>query len=619
MKPLDRALFDAGVCSSLDIHFGRFISRLSRTGGDDIFLAAALASSANRQGHICLDLPRLAGTPLTEETDGGEQIKHPETDAWRRALASAPTIGKPGDATPLILDDQSRLYLYRYWDYQQRLAAFIRHRTARPSGDVDPGRLKEGLTRLFPDQAAEKDGPDWQSVAAYAAVRQRFCIISGGPGTGKTTTVAKILCLLLEQHPDKKPRIALAAPTGKAAARLSESIRRAKAAPPEAPGFLNSSESVTSAIPEQAATIHRLLGGIPGSPYFRRNADYPLPFDVIVVDEASMVDLALMAKLVSAVPEPARLILLGDKDQLSSVEAGAVLGDICEDRYVWNFSTPFCAEFKSMTGRDVVSASDPETSHGLWDAAVQLRRSYRFGRDSGIRAVSRAVNAGDGAGAVQILRQGTHADISWTDIPRPEALARRIRDRIIDGFSAYLRAETPVEMFLAFDRFRILCAVKQGPFGVRALNRLAARILSSENLIRPTRAWYPGRPVMIARNDYNLGLFNGDVGIVPPYGAEEGVCFPSLQGGFRTVHPLRLPEHDTVFAMTVHKSQGSEFDDVLLLLPDRDAPVLTRELIYTGVTRARRGAEIWGDRRIFYRAAERRVIRSSGLRDALAP
>jgi len=359
---------------------------------------------------------------------------------------------------------------------------------------------------------------------------------------------------------------------------------------------------------------------MPGSPYFRHNETNPLPVDVVVVDEASMVDLALMSKLAQALPQKARLILLGDKDQLASVEAGAVLGDICDTGNVHGFTRGFCETLQEATGFEVPEELHEEAQSRPNDCIVHLQGSYRFGVDSGIGAVSQAVNEGDGDGAIALLKDEDYGDIVWSDIPHAAGLMEMLQDKIANGFGEYLLATEPRDIFHRFDSFRILCALREGPYGVNSINSLVEEVLAKQNLIDPGRWWYRGRPVMVTRNDYNLRLFNGDVGITlpdPDAGNDLRVFFPTSDGAWRRLHPMRLPEHETVYAMTVHKSQGSEFERLLLLLPDRESPVLTRELIYTAITRARGGAEIWGREEVFRVAISRRIERMSGLRDAL--
>jgi len=302
------------------------------------------------------------------------------------------------------------------------------------------------------------------------------------------------------------------------------------------------------------------------------------------------------------------------------VEAGAVLGDICDTGTEHSFSGSFYNDLKKVTGHEIDIQQNGRDESGIQDCIVQLQKSYRFGSDSGIRAVSHAVNEGDGDLAIKLLKGGKYRDIKWKELPRPNALPQVIKATIMQGYGDYLRASDPFEIFQVFERFRILCALREGPYGVVAINLLVEQILREEKLLKPDRRWYPGRPVLITRNDYNLRLFNGDMGIVlpdPSTNDDLRVFFLATEGTLRKFHPFRLPEHETVYAITVHKSQGSEFGKVLLLLPDRESPVLTRELIYTGISRARESVEIWGSECVFRAAVSRCIERTSGLRDAL--
>jgi exodeoxyribonuclease V alpha subunit len=607
---LDR-LQSSGIFSPLDLHFASFLDRLAENSGPGFVLAAALVSNYSRQGHICVDLTRIAGKPLTGGKDDEGQVLCPLLADWLETLRKSSPVGAAGEYKPLVLDNSARLYLYRYWDYQEKLVRAIKERTLDAGEAIESRMLKEGLTRPFStDKLVEID---WQKVAVFTALIKRFCVISGGPGTGKTTTVASILALLLEQASPRKPRIALAAPTGKASARLQDAIGLVK-------DRLNCPDNIKEAIPEEASTIHRLLGSIPDSPYFHHNQTNPLPVDVVVVDEASMVDLALLSKLVQALPAKARLILLGDKDQLASVEAGAVLGDICDTGNVHGFSQGFHKNLQNVSGDEVPLELCAGPESRLNDCIVHLQKSYRFGVHSGIGALSLAANDGDGERAMRLLREGRYKDIRWRDLPPATDLPRALRDRVVSGFGDCLWSSDAREILRKFESFRILCALREGPHGVYALNSLVESTLAEQRLIESDKRWYRGRPVMITRNDYNLRLFNGDVGIVlpdPETGNELMAFFPTAGGGLRKLHPLRLPEHETVYVMTVHKSQGSEFDRILLVLPDRESPVLTRELIYTAITRAREGVEIWGREEVFRTAISRRIERMSGLRDAL--
>jgi exodeoxyribonuclease V alpha subunit len=604
-------LHGQGLLTDLDRHFARFMNRLAGGGSPELELAAALASHATGQGDICVNLRQWARR-WNAAAAGSLPMAPPPIGDWLDALRACPVVGRPGERHPLILDRRGRLYLYRYWRYEQRLADDLLRRAGAAAESVDEARLRTDLDRLFP-RHPQLSGPDWQKVAATVAALKRVCVISGGPGTGKTSTVLRILALLTGQTGDRPPRVALAAPTGKAAARLQESIRAARPALELEPERLGQ-------IPEEASTLHRLLGGRPDSVYFRHNRDNPLPLDVLVVDEVSMVGLALLAKTVDALPAGARLILLGDKDQLASVEAGAVLGDICAG--AGRFSPDFRERLAGLTGEALPRGR--EAGSPLVDVIVLLRHSYRFGAGSGIGALARAVNEGKPVAAAALLGGEEHEDIDWRPLAEPAGLPERLAEPVAAGFAPYLEAvrdgAEPAVVFERFNRFRVLGAVRKGPFGVEALNRLCEAVLHDRGLIDIHRSWYPGRPVMIVRNDYNLRLFNGDIGITLPDPDEPErmkVFFLGNDGALRSFAPARLPEHETVHAMTVHKSQGSEFDRVLVVTPNEPSPVLSRELVYTALTRAKRQASFYGTPEVFAAAVERRLRRSSGLRDRL--
>ncbi len=522
--------------TALDRQFGAFVERLHGSPAPDLRHAAMLVSRRRAEGHICVPV---------------EDLPAP--------VRASKVVAAPGEFAPLVLDGR-RLYLRRYWEYEQQLARGIRKRAA--------GRSPARTTKIG----------DRQQLAATNAATRNFFVITGAPGTGKTHSVLTILALLEQQPGAAELKIALAAPTGKAAARLTESLR-------------------TAVKPYEATTIHRLLGTIPDSPYFRHNAERPLTANVVIVDEASMIDLALMAKLFAAVPLTSRLILLGDRDQLASVEAGNVLADIC------------------------AAAETAPAGSALRDSVVELNQNYRFAEGAGIYTLSSAVNKGHADAAVVALKREHDAEISWRSTPSTADLSRALRDPILNGFPPYIVAKSPADALAVLQRFRVLCAVRQGPFGVENLNSLAEEILADAGLLVPRAGWYHGQPVMITRNDHNLALFNGDTGIILRDGEshdELRAFFISAEGKLRRFLPSRLPIHETAFALTVHKSQGSEFDRLLLVLPEKDSPVLTHELLYTAITRARSSAEIWCNEEIFRAAVGRRTVRHSGLRDALS-
>jgi exodeoxyribonuclease V alpha subunit len=599
--------------SALDRHFGRFIAGFQPGGNAAVELAAALLSRAAGNGDVCLDLPLTAGSTLADARRALPEAVCPALDRWVAALRASPAVGAPGQRRPLILDDRLRLYLYRYWEYENTLALAIRARLVADPGQVDLSRLRDGLQRVFGSEPRRSEDSG-QRLAAAVAGLQRFSVITGGPGTGKTFTIARLLEVLAEIHAQRPLRTRLAAPTGKAAARLRESLQTARTLP---------GNRAAAAGALEVHTVHRLLQPIPHSPYFRHHASNPLPADLVVVDEASMVDLALMAKLLDAVPAQSRIVLVGDKDQLASVEAGSVLGDICRRDRRPGVSAHMAARLREVAGLSLEAVANEAS--GLQDAIVELSHNYRFAAGSALAELSRAVNRGDGAQALEVLADAPGGDLVWLDPQRGPAVRRDLEHRILDGYRDCLRDLTPQAVLKEHARFKVLCAHRIGVSGVDALNRLAEQLLYRNRLIPAPGAgqwpWYAGRPVLVTRNDYTLDLFNGDIGVALPEGPAGGgglrVHFGDGRGGIRRFLPQRLPEHETVYAMTVHKSQGSEFEDVLLVLPERDSPVLTRELIYTALTRARRRMILWGARPVLENAIRRRIERSSGLQEAL--
>jgi exodeoxyribonuclease V alpha subunit len=586
--------------SAIERQFARFIARLDGRGDPVLRAAARLVSRATGNGDVCLQLAEYAGRVVPDEN-----FSLPPLEEWSARLRASSLVGGPGEFRPLVLDDAGRLYLYRYWQYEQALADQLLRR-ACDAPDVDIAALRDGLERLFPDP---RDGE--QKRAAAMAVLRRFCVISGGPGTGKTHTVVKILALLAAQARGGRLAVALAAPTGKAAARVQESVRQAVER-------FAADDPVRACIPAEAHTLHRLLGARPGSVRYRHDREHPLALDVLVVDEASMADLALMAKLLAALPAGARLILLGDKDQLASVEAGAVLGDICAES---GFTRGFAARL-AAAGAARPHGDEPEEGSPLADSIALLNRSYRFGSETGIGQLATAVNRGDGPVAMALLNAGNHSDIAWKSIAAPQ-LKTALAEHAFDRLSAYLegaRSGNAVVAFERFNAFRVLCAHRNGPAGAIAVNQILEAALDQHGLIDARRDWYAGRPVMVARNDYGVQLFNGDVGITlpdPDAGGALKVFFPDAGSAMRKIAPLRLPEHETAYAMTVHKAQGSEFAHVLLILPGEMSRVLSRELVYTGITRARQSVEIWSADAVLAAAIERRLARASALRDRL--
>lgn len=546
------------------------LSGLHRAGGGAEKDAAAIATAARLVGEEILDGHiRLELSTLPPKVNGA---------ALLAALERSPIVGSEvgAGAHPLVLADGA-LYLARYRDYEQRFAAVL-HRLNRPAPAIDLAVLRRELDRHFSAPAGV--ATDWQKVAAATGVLRQLCVISGGPGTGKTTTVVRILAILLTLNP--KLNIAIAAPTGKAAARVQESIRLQMAA-------LKLPAAVAAGLPGQSHTIHRLLGHQSGRTAFRYGRDNRLPYDVVVVDEASMLDLALGAKLAEALKDDARLILLGDKDQLSSVEAGAVYSGVSSGRVV---TKPWAQELSTVTGQAIPAGGSKPTA--LADAVVWLEHSYRFADDSALGQLARAINGGDAPAAIASLRSGG-AELLWTEaMPSSGALV----EELLQGYEPYINAvrnaRPAAEVFAAFDQFRVLCSTREGRYGSQRLAALLVEALRARLGRGQVDRWFIGRPVLVTRNDYDSRLFNGDVGIVLPDKTGHAlVHFPSTDGVMRAISPMRLGHVEEALAVTVHRAQGSEFERVALVIEPQALRGLSRSLIYTGVTRARRGIQMY--------------------------
>ncbi|NTW57255.1 MAG: exodeoxyribonuclease V subunit alpha [Chlorobiaceae bacterium] len=569
---------------AIDRHFADFICRQEGRSTDEVFrLVISMASSAVGKGSSCLDLAGIAGRTVIA---GSRDYRLPELKVLTDMLKISSVVSFQGrEHRPLVLEAAGRLYLFRYWQYEQELSGMLLQKAGAEPGVVDDLHLHEVLQRLFPGNGDREE--DLQKKAAAAALHRRFTVISGGPGTGKTSTVVRILALLLEQ-PGEGRRIALAAPTGKAVARLKSSISKMK-------GSIDCPDEVRSAISNDVVTIHGLLGTIPGSARFRHSPENPLPFDTVIIDEASMVALPLMHALVSATLPDTRLLLIGDMDQLASVEAGSAFSDICE-----------------------AAAVKPHSAFG--SCMVKLEKNYRFSESEGIARLGRMVAAGNEKEVIEALESGSLPGIHWHPAPIKSELRRFLAPRVIEGYRSFLEAATPAEALERFDRFRVLCVLRDGHYGVSGLNSEIESILSQSGFIKPADRFYRRCPVLVTVNDYALRLFNGDTGILfndSENRDETRVFFSSTDGGMRSIPPERLPQHETAYAMTVHKSQGSEFDSVLIILPTAENEILTRELLYTGITRARYAVELVSDRAVVSFVLRKKIKRQSGFFDKL--
>jgi len=599
-------LYQSGLINEIDRAFAQMIDR--RLGGIDpmVSLAAVLVSRATASGDVCLDLAALAQEGFQPSESPTAVPVEISLGHWIERLSNSPAVGALNENKPMILDG-CHLYLQRYWRYENLVAQGILARCDPVMESSDMAVLSD----LSSDNLFFEGDPD-QLRAINVALTKRFAVISGGPGTGKTYTIAQIILYLQRLSAGRNLKIKLAAPTGKAAARLQEALDKA----------FETLQKAGREIPADvisAQTIHRLLGAIPGKTRFLFNNKRQLPADVVIVDEASMIDLALMAKLVQAVPAPARLILVGDKDQLASVEAGAVLGDICgglqgdyiREKVPGNNGKP---NFVRAGHRSDFKAH-----------IVVLKKNYRFDANSGIDELSAAVNAGDIDRTLDFLQNKSKHDIVLKPFSMHNDIEAALERLVMEKIAPIFNMRDAQKALKQMNTLKILTPLRKGPVGVQALNQGVEQILVRHDVIEPHKGtslgWYAGRPVMITCNDYYRNLFNGDVGIAMNITSRRAqalqVFFPDSQQGCKSLVPEQLPAHETVYAMTVHKSQGTEFDLVVLVLPDIDVPLLTRELLYTAVTRARQRVEIWGRSDILKKAISRRIRRASGLKQAL--
>ncbi len=606
----------SGELSPLSTAFARFIARHCDVSEDSLLvLSAAVLAERNQLGDVCVDLERFAEQQLFCASEEYAAIVAPDAASWQQGLLACSCVGLAGAQTPMIIDN-GRLYLQRFWHYEIAVHAAINARL-KAVESVHSAHLREGLERLFPANIeADKQGPDWQKLATALAISRRFAVISGGPGTGKTTTVVKVLALLFEQNPAL--RIRLAAPTGKAAARMVESIRAARKRLQLAP-------EIAELLPDEASTLHRLLAYQDGNGFrgFRHNRDNPLLVDCLVIDEASMIDLPLMWSLLEACPDDMRIILLGDRDQLASVEAGNVLGDITGHGQALHYSHDMAALLQDLTGIAAQSLPVADQVPAIADSLALLRTSHRFAADSGIGALASAVNNGEVEQAQQLLfgasvdvNELAFSDIVWLEPPVDSytGLSAQVLQWALAQYRLYFECQNVTQALGVFAKARLLCAAHEGPLGERELNRQVAERLRMVGLLLGGDDAH-GTPVMVTVNDYEMGLFNGDIGLL--WRSAEGVleaCFPDLDGEVRHIPAASLPEHVSAWAMTVHKSQGSEFEEVLLILPNEaKSPLLLRELVYTGITRARSRLLLHSTQQSLAKACKTPVQRSSGL------
>jgi exodeoxyribonuclease V alpha subunit len=614
-----RAFNQAGILDGADVHIAQRLAQLAGVVDQAVALGIAFAARAPRLGHVCVDLQTIRQTASRdfELSTDLDSLPWPDPGAWLDGLAESTVVG-PGK--PLWLSG-SNVYLNRLWLDERLVAKELLSRADSDVVDVDLALLRAGITQLFRERDPEKGDPEHlQPLAAAAAVLRRVSVIAGGPGTGKTTTVARLLGLLDQQATAlgvPPPRIALTAPTGKASLRLEEAVRE------EAAQLGLDPESVGRLLALRGMTLHRLLGRAGGNrTRFRHNSANPLRYDVVVVDETSMVPLSMMARLLEALPADARLIIVGDHEQLASVEAGAVLGDIVGPAADGPCMSQAAKDQLEMATGYPVPETTMSARSVIGDGVVVLRHVRR--NEGAIARFAKAVQSGNAEAALdELSAPGTNVD--WLDLdPSDPATVEKLHvihdsavesGRLVIDAARQGDAETALD---ALEGFRLLCAHRRGPGGVRAWTAHIERWLETEvDGFKGGEGWYLGRPLIVTENDYSLELFNGDIGVVV-----KGDIRP-MEAAFRRgdavlpVSTARLAAVDTVYAMTVHKSQGSQFNAVAFMLPSYDSRILTRELLYTAVTRARKQLILVGTADLIRAAIDRPITRASGLRQAL--
>ena len=664
------------LITPLDRHFALQMSQIHQEHSPLFTLICLLVSQQLSNQHTCLLLSQInLANPLNEQTPSvaisGDHLSLIARLSEFGAIERLDNTSQMTQANkPLVLEN-GRLYLQRYHHYEREVARHLIYianaddaqslKIDNLGSDVKGSKsVQSTLDMLFPTDAIQTTAQiDWQKIATATAYNQKLAIITGGPGTGKTTTVTKLLYLLQHQYLVSQAQrankeadsqstkaaaeltIKLVAPTGKAAARLSESIKASKRRLSDtliAQGA-DYSPLALSLIPEQASTLHRLLGVIPNSHRFRHHKENPLHLDLLIVDEASMVDLPMMHRLLDAMPDNARLILLGDQDQLASVEAGAVLADICQglkqEDGTWRMRyTPHnAATLSQLCHVDLSQYKQADAKLG--DSLCMLTHSHRFRDDAGIGQLAKAVNNSDAPGIMQVWQQG-YQELLWiehelTGQNQNLGLSKLLIESV-QGYGQYLekiklglKQDSDAETIInAYNQFRILCAMRNGEYGVQGINQQVEQALKSAGKINPAQEFYIGRPVIIGSNDYNLGLFNGDIGLILPDPQRDNramAYFIQADASILKILPARLPNHETCYAMTVHKSQGSEFEHVAMVLPPKPSlaqkQLLTKELIYTGITRAKLKFICLGSVPIFEGASLTSTQRASGLADRL--
>ncbi|MEQ8525447.1 exodeoxyribonuclease V subunit alpha [Gracilimonas sp.] len=588
-------LLSEEIISILELEFVRFLKNISSEENDQVLLAAAACIFAQQNGHVCLDFSEWNDEYLFGDSKSEIQLTDSLKDTWRKELEKSSLVSPGEELQPLVLEGD-RLYLHRFWKYEEELCNWLKQKSS-PSYELKEDQV-EAIQSVLPP-AKDLFEINWQHVAVQLSFLKDLIVISGGPGTGKTFTVLNIILAHVKVHSKQELRIALSAPTGKAARRLAESIESGKK---------NLSQEVLSDIdiPDTAMTVHKLLGSDFRGSTFKFNEENHLPYDLIVVDEASMLDINMWVRLTRAIGPKTKLIVLGDKDQLASVEAGSILGDVCGGDN--SFSGSVAKSIQKIQGVDIpVSDSLPLIN----DCIIFLTKSFRFGSNSGIQKFAEAVNESNADKAISVLKNPELKGLYWVE-PDSERIEEVLKNYALLHYQEYSK-QSEQKRLDASNKKKILCALRRGPFGVEYVNERAELLIRRDQGILGSQEWYEGRIVMATKNDSILKIRNGEIGIYQD--KKEIVQFEGEQTA--EVSKARLKDYEPAYAITIHKSQGSEFNEVAIIFPNQINTILSKEILYTAVTRARLSTLIIVKENILRKIIGRSVSRKSGIKQKI--